>query len=78
MCFLGEQRVPTLSCPLLPLEILWGRGQHCECSLGSTVSVSGGHWGMECVARETCKREEDHMGGGYASALSPGPSKPLE
>lgn len=25
-CFLGEQRVSTLSCPLLPLENLWGLG----------------------------------------------------
>lgn len=75
LCFLGEQRVPTLSCPLLPLEILWGQGQHCECSLGSTVSVSGGHWGMECVARETCKREEDHMGGRLCLGPVPRPLK---
>lgn len=26
MCFLGEQCGSTLSCPLLPLENLWGLG----------------------------------------------------
>lgn len=39
---------PHQAAPYCLWRISGGWGLHCECSPGSTVSVSGGHWGMEC------------------------------